>query len=343
MGFPNHYHGVRRTLLQLSTFGAALFAISIFFSFRHAQAISRSGGGFSKKPSFYDTLGVSRTADQNEIKKAYRKLALRSHPDKGGDEEMFKKISKAYDTLSDEKQRKLYDQYGEETLEGGTGPKASSGAQPFRDGQSFSFENMPGNIDLSEILRQMNGGQKIGVNQFWEKQRRRSSRTEKKTKLYTHSVGCTLEELAVGETKKLKMTFQGVRKVYKIKLRPGWKHGTKVTFQGKKNIPTMVFLIEELPHQYLERKGDDLHYTHYISESSPRKQIHLSTLLPTGENLSRTVFIENGTSTPLLANGKRLVIPSKGMPIKGGPERGNLIVKFRIRNSEPKKRDCVDG
>jgi DnaJ-class molecular chaperone len=344
MDCPNQFRSDRRTRLRVSSFDFALIIILILLqSFPGAQAISNGGGKFPKKLSFYDTLGVSRTADQKEIKKAYRKLALRLHPDKGGDEEMFKEISKAYDTLSDENQRNAYDKYGEEALESGRGPNMSSRAHPFRNGQPFNFEDSAGNIDFSEILQQMMGGQKMGVNQFGEKPPHRFSSTEKKAKLYSYRVGCTLEELATGETKKLKMRLQGRQKIYNIKLKPGWKHGTKVKFQGKKNIPTIVFVIEELPHQYLERKGDDLYHTHYISESLIRSGINLNVLLPSGENLSRTVFIENGMPAPVLANGKRLVIPSKGMPIKGGPERGNLIVEFRIRNSAPKKRNCVDG
>lgn len=59
--------------------------------------------------NFYQVLGVSETASQDEIKKAYRKKAVESHPDKGGDEEVFKKISEAYDVLGDETKRQQYD------------------------------------------------------------------------------------------------------------------------------------------------------------------------------------------------------------------------------------------
>lgn len=64
------------------------------------------------KPNYYKTLGVSRNATTDEIKKAFRKLARKSHPDAGGDEEQFKQINEAYEVLSDDKKRKLYDQYG---------------------------------------------------------------------------------------------------------------------------------------------------------------------------------------------------------------------------------------
>jgi DnaJ family protein A protein 2 len=60
----------------------------------------------------YEVLGVSKTSDANEIKKAYKKLAVKHHPDKGGNEEEFKKISHAYSVLSDEKKRKQYDTFG---------------------------------------------------------------------------------------------------------------------------------------------------------------------------------------------------------------------------------------
>ena len=63
-------------------------------------------------PDYYSILGVSRDADEKTIKKAFRKLAREHHPDAGGDEAKFKEINEAYEVLSDEKKRKLYDQYG---------------------------------------------------------------------------------------------------------------------------------------------------------------------------------------------------------------------------------------
>ena len=63
-------------------------------------------------PDYYKTLGVPRTATADEIKKAFRKLARTHHPDTGGDETKFKELNEAYEVLSDEKKRKLYDQYG---------------------------------------------------------------------------------------------------------------------------------------------------------------------------------------------------------------------------------------
>eukprot|EP00742_Colponemidia_sp_Colp-10_P000448 GILJ01000489.1.p1 GENE.GILJ01000489.1~~GILJ01000489.1.p1 ORF type:complete len:422 (-),score=85.05 GILJ01000489.1:107-1372(-) len=74
---------------------------------------------------FYELLGVAKDAASNDIKKAYRKLAVQHHPDKGGDPEKFKEIAVAYEVLSDPEKRRLYDEYGEAGLQdGGRGGEA---------------------------------------------------------------------------------------------------------------------------------------------------------------------------------------------------------------------------
>lgn len=79
----------------------------------------RGGGGPVDNEKLYQTLGVSKDADESEIRKAYKKLALKNHPDKGGDVEKFKEISAAAEILCDAEKRKAYDQYGLDGLEGG--------------------------------------------------------------------------------------------------------------------------------------------------------------------------------------------------------------------------------
>jgi len=81
----------------------------------------RGGGGQVDNEALYKALGVSKTASDSEIKKAYRKLAVTHHPDKGGDENKFKEINAAYQVLSDPEKKKTYDQHGLEGLEGGGG------------------------------------------------------------------------------------------------------------------------------------------------------------------------------------------------------------------------------
>lgn len=69
----------------------------------------------------YDLLGVEKNATMDQIKKAFRKKALKEHPDKGGDPDKFKEISYAHEVLTDRDKRELYDQYGEEGLKQGGG------------------------------------------------------------------------------------------------------------------------------------------------------------------------------------------------------------------------------
>jgi DnaJ family protein A protein 2 len=97
---------------------------------------SRGGGGGGPRADvdttkLYEVLGVSKDADEKDIKKAYRKLAVKHHPDKGGDEHLFKEINAAYEILSDSKQREIYDKYGLEGVAQEGAPSAAGGEDLF--------------------------------------------------------------------------------------------------------------------------------------------------------------------------------------------------------------------
>ena len=108
-----------------------------------------------KTPDYYKTLGVPRNASQDEIKKAFRKLARQHHPDAGGDEAKFKEINEAYEVLSDEKKRNLYDQYGtasESQIPHGWG---GYGGQP--GGGYVDFSDFGSWADILESIRSGDG------------------------------------------------------------------------------------------------------------------------------------------------------------------------------------------
>ncbi len=120
---------------------------------------------------YYKVLGVSKEASEDEIKRAYRRLAHRYHPDKGGDAERFKEVSEAYRVLSDREKRSQYDRFGQ-TFEGGF-PGAEPGAGGFRwawggpggfadeeEGPGFGFEFQ----DLGDLFEDFFGGGVQGKN-----------------------------------------------------------------------------------------------------------------------------------------------------------------------------------
>ncbi len=114
------------------------------------------------KRDYYEVLGVSKSASPDELKKAYRRLAVEHHPDRGGDEIKFKEISEAYEVLKDEQKRKRYDQFGH----AGVGSSAASDGNPFggfggfgaggQGGQEFNFDF--GDLGLGDILGSFFGG-----------------------------------------------------------------------------------------------------------------------------------------------------------------------------------------
>lgn len=113
------------------------------------------------KRDYYEILGISKTASADEIKKAFRKLAVKYHPDKeGGDETKFKEANEAYEVLKDSAKRQRYDQFGHAGVGGGAG--ANAGGNPFEgfqgfggQGQGFDF----GDINLGDVFGSFFGGQ----------------------------------------------------------------------------------------------------------------------------------------------------------------------------------------
>mmetsp|Transcript_48446 Transcript_48446/g.105377 ORF Transcript_48446/g.105377 Transcript_48446/m.105377 type:complete len:511 (-) Transcript_48446:202-1734(-) len=137
----------------------------------------RRGSKDIDNTKFYKTLEVEKSAGESEIKKAYRKLAVKHHPDKGGDPEKFKEVTRAYEVLSDSEKRARYDKFGEEGLEN------------------------DGGGDPSDIFSSFFGGGGGGG-----RQRRQ------KTKDVVQPLKVTLEQLYNGHTKKMAISRQVIDK-----------------------------------------------------------------------------------------------------------------------------------
>ncbi|XP_062215083.1 dnaJ protein homolog [Phragmites australis] len=110
----------------------------------------------SDNTKYYEILGVPKTASQEDLKKAYRKAAIKNHPDKGGDPEKFKELAQAYEVLSDPEKREIYDQYGEDALKEGMGGGGAH-VDPFDIFSSFFGPSFGGGGGSSRGRRQRRG------------------------------------------------------------------------------------------------------------------------------------------------------------------------------------------
>ncbi|KAF2283264.1 hypothetical protein GH714_043616 [Hevea brasiliensis] len=261
---------------------------------------------------YYKILQVDRNAKDDDLKKAYRKLAMKWHPDKNPNnkreaEAKFKQISEAYEVLSDPQKRAVYDQYGEEGVKGSVPPPDAGGTSYFSTGDiptSFQFNPRSADDIFAEFFgfSRPFGGMGVGGGGMKEQ----GSRVE------------------------FCKTMQ-VEEILAIDIKPGWKKGTKITFPEKGNeqlnvIPAdLVFIVDEKPHPVFTRDGNDLIVTQKISlaEALTGYTVHLTTL--DGRNLSIPI---NSVIHPNYEE----VIPREGMPIQKDPtKRGNLRIKFSIK------------
>jgi molecular chaperone DnaJ len=155
--------------------------------------------GMTDKRDYYEVLGVGKDASQEEIKKAYRKLAMEYHPDKNpGDkssEEKFKELGEAYEVLSDVEKRKIYNQFGHAGVSG-----QFAGAHPGGGFGGF------GSFDPFEIFERAFGGESIFDGLFGSGRRNRTGSGAERGSDLRYSLNLTLEEAAKGVKKKINLT-----------------------------------------------------------------------------------------------------------------------------------------
>ncbi|KAF8408041.1 hypothetical protein HHK36_007181 [Tetracentron sinense] len=292
---------------------------------------------------YYNILKVGRNANEDDLKKAYRRLVMRWHPDKNPSnkkeaEAKFKQISEAYDVLSDPQKRQIYDLYGEEALKFDQVSPSSSGPNP-NPNPSFRFNPRDAEDIFAEFFGGSDGGGRSRV--FGEGYFRNvGNQPPRKAPAIENKFPCSLEDLYKGSKKKMKISRtvpdahgkpRTVEEILAIDIKPGWKKGTKITFPEKGNqepgiIPAdLVFVVDEKPHAVYKRDGNDLVVNQRISllDALTGKILNLTTL--DGRNLPVPV-------TDIIRPGYEVVIPSEGMPIsKELGKKGNLRIKFDIK------------
>ncbi len=298
---------------------------------------------------YYQVLGVDKKGSADEIKKAYRKLAVKWHPDKNpnnkaASEEKFKKISEAYAVLSDAKKREQYDQFGS--------------ADQFR--QQYSQEDIFRDFDLDEILRGFGfgGGGRGGSRTTFRTGRkggagsqdyddpfsslfggmgggRQHANMPQKGQDAEYNLSISLEESVFGAEKKISLQMENRIEDISVKIPSGISTGKKLRLPGKgladfNGGPNgdLYLNINVMPHPIFARDGNDL----YIEKTIKFTQAGLGTTIdvPTLDGTSKRLKIAPGTQ-----NNTKIRMKGFGLPGLKGAAKGDQYIKINVE--VPKK------
>ena len=283
---------------------------------------------------YYEVLGVAKTSTPEEIKKAYRKLALKYHPDKNqgnkAAEEKFKQISEAYAVLSDKDKRQNYDTYGAEGFQQRYSQEDIFRGSDLNDilqglfgggGRGFSFRTGQGGGDpFGAFFRQGQGGGGFGFQQG----------PPPKGQDLSLELPITLEEVLHGGEKTISLGRGAQSDKVSVKIPAGIDSGKKLRVSGKGNPSQfggppgdLYLLITVLPHGLFSREEDDL----IVDRKLPYSTMVLGGKVdvPTLEGKTLSVKVPHGTQ----ANA-RLRLKGHGLPSGPHGPRGDLYVRLNV-------------
>uniref|UniRef100_A0A671QCK5 DnaJ homolog subfamily A member 2 n=1 Tax=Sinocyclocheilus anshuiensis TaxID=1608454 RepID=A0A671QCK5_9TELE len=301
----------------------------------------------------YDILGVSPSASENELKKAYRKLAKEYHPDKNpnaGDK--FKEISFAYEVLTNPEKKDLYDRYGEQGLrEGGCGGGGmddifshifGGGLFGFMGGQGRSRNG--GRRRGEDMVHPLNQGGKSGAVQKCTACRGRGMRIMIRQlapgmvqQMQSVCTDCNGEGEVISEKDRCKKC-EGKKvikevKILEVHVDKGMKHGQKITFGGEADQAPglepgdIVLVLQEKDHETFRREGNDLHMTHKIGLVEALCGFHF-----TLKHLDGRQIVVKYPAGKVIEPGSVRVVRGEGMPHYRNPfEKGDLFIKFDVQ------------
>ena len=292
-------------------------------------------------PDYYKTLGVPRTASADEIKTAFRKLARTHHPDAGGDEAKFKEINEAYEVLSDEKKRELYDQYGtanENQIPWGGGGQGFNYEDIFGGsggGGTYTYSTGGGGFggswaDILESIRHGEGA--FGTD--WDFGGFGGASAARKGQDMSVTLDVTFDEAFKGTTKLVTVRIPGKQEAdtIEVKVPAGAREGGRLRYKGKGGLgangsPAGDLLITThiTEHPYYTRdKADvvvDMPVT--VAEAALGAKI----VVPAPDGTKVRVTVPAGTQ-----DGTVLTIKGKGAPdLKSKGANGNLKIKVQVK------------
>lgn len=294
-------------------------------------------------PDYYKTLGVSRDASADEIKKAFRKLARTHHPDAGGDEAKFKEINEAYEVLSDEKKRSLYDQYGTANENqipwGGAGAGGAGGGFNVEDifggGGGYTYSTGGGGgfggMDWADILESIRGGNgAFGSDWDFNVNRQQKGQDSNVT------LNVTFDEAFNGTTKRVTVKIAGKDQpeTIDVKVPAGAREGGRLRYKGKgapgaNGGPAGDLLITThiTDHPYYTRDKADVIVS--LPVNVAQAALGDSVVVPAPDGTKVKVRIPAGTQ-----DGTVLTIRGKGardIKSKQKDAYGNLKIKVEVR------------
>lgn len=238
---------------------------------------------------YYHTLGITKNATPDEIKKAYRKLASQHHPDKGGDTVRFQEIQTAYDTLSDPNKRQQYD-------------------NPMPQGMPGGFHFNTNVFDLNDIFAHVFN------------QQRQQSHFNKQT--FRTRVNISLKDAFTGTKSTLKLQGLSNAKVCTIDVPKGITDGSQIKYDNIIDNGILIVEFGILPDLKFDRKGNDLYCNVPISvlDLVVGTDIEFTTLS------GKTLLVKiNPKTQPYM----QLKIPGEGMPIYGTNTHGDQIILIK--------------
>lgn len=285
---------------------------------------------------YYSLLGINRQADEDQIKKAYRKMAMKYHPDRNKDnpkaEDQFKKVSEAYAVLSDAEKRKQYDRFGSDGFK-----QKYSQEDIFRNFnadeifQKFGFRPSGGGDPFQGIHEMFSGGGGFSQNfgDIFGGQQGRRPQSQKGQDLET-TLPVTFEEAALGAEKRIVIQGTGKRDETTVKIPAGIGNGKKLRLRGK-GYPSqfggkpgnLYIKIRVEPHPIFHREGDDIVMDLEISLTDA--------LLGTVKEVPTLTRPKNLKIPPGTQGHSKLRLKGLGVPHASGGHKGDQLVRILIK------------
>ncbi|XP_016783198.1 dnaJ homolog subfamily A member 4 isoform X2 [Pan troglodytes] len=301
------------------------------------QTPEKPGDKMVKETQYYDILGVKPSASPEEIKKAYRKLALKYHPDKNPDEgEKFKLISQAYEVLSDPKKRDVYDQGGEQAIkEGGSGSPSFSSPMDIFDmffggggrmarerrgvgGKKGSVEKCPlcKGRGMQIHIQQIGPGMVQQIQTVCIECKGQGERINPKDRCESCSGAKVIRE----------------KKIIEVHVEKGMKDGQKILFHGEGDQEPelepgdVIIVLDQKDHSVFQRRGHDL-----IMKMKIQLSEALCGFKKTIKTLDNRILVITSKAGEVIKHGDLRCVRDEGMPIYKAPlEKGILIIQFLV-------------